>query len=65
MTTKSAEAALIVDHVWRSPMRSGSRGGRIIGRGPLADRLCVYMNCRRPRTEHARSVLLREKGGQD
>jgi hypothetical protein len=45
----------IVDHSWRPPDSSGVRG-TTRSRGPVLDRPCEYMNCRRPLAEHARYV---------
>lgn len=45
--------ALIVSHTWRPPLS----GNRAIP--PFAQRPCEYMNCRRPRAEHARHVTRR------
>lgn len=47
--------ALITDHVWRPPKQTG---GVIRSCRPL-DRPCEFMNCRRPRGEHARARTLR------
>lgn len=44
---------MITDHVWRPPSVSNSL---LRGKGPALNRPCEYMNCRRPRAEHARAV---------
>lgn len=46
------DTALVESHVWRAP--HGIPDGR--GQGPRLDRPCEYMNCRRPRSEHAERV---------
>lgn len=48
---------MITDHSWRPADAAFTRG-----RPPLAERLCEYMNCRRPRSEHARAVSETTKG---
>lgn len=50
---------MIADHAWR-PFYGGGGTNRLLrGKGPMADRPCEFMNCRRPRSEHARSVSLK------
>lgn len=47
---------LITQHVWRPP-----QGGTVTrAKGARLDRPCEYMNCRRPRAEHARATRLRD-----
>ncbi len=43
---------MIVDHVWRpeSPHNAATRATA------AAARPCAYLNCRRPRAEHERSI---------
>jgi hypothetical protein len=49
----------ITSHVWRPPMnKAGGLGG------PLAERLCQFMNCRLPREQHERAITLRPKPRQ-
>lgn len=42
---------MIHDHSWRPP-----HGAKVSYRTTWAQRPCEFMNCRRPRAEHARAV---------
>lgn len=47
---------MITTHKWRPPHSALSKRGF----GPRPDRPCEYMNCRRPKAEHAEAVRLRD-----
>lgn len=49
---------MIRDHVWRPPQAHNDRQAV----GPVTDRPCHYMSCRRSRAEHARGVSGRLAG---
>jgi hypothetical protein len=48
--------ARIVDHVWRPPV-----GAQLAQQTPIRERLCDYMNCGRPRDEHAHASRRHER----
>lgn len=53
-------APLITSHVWRPPV-----GAQLAQQTPIRERPCDYMNCGRPRDEHAHASRRHERVAVD